>query len=192
MHVLMICGSARAASRSRVLLQAMAEAVPHGVTATLCSSLMDLPLFSPDAEGPPPPPVVEAFLAGLAAADLVVIAAPEYARTIPAVLKNALEWAVSRPELTSKPVVLAHASHRGDEMLCHLRRVLETVADFRPHPFLRLPLAALPEEHIAPALTEAQEAIGAWWASLGPAQTHPHKMPAENRHPALDAAREAP
>ncbi len=158
----------------------------------MAAPLTELPLFSPDAEGPPAPAPVERFLARLAAADLLVIAAPEYARTIPAALKNALEWAVSRPELIGKPVVLAHASHRGDEMLGDLRRVLETVADFHLHPFLRLPLAGLPDNQLAAALLQGQGAITAWWTTVLAITHPPLEMPAENRHPRLDAAREAP
>jgi NAD(P)H-dependent FMN reductase len=188
----MVCGSARAASRSRALLQALADAAPAGVEPVIAAPLTLLPLFSPDAEGPPAPAPAEQFLAELGGADLVVIAAPEYARTIPAVLKNALEWAVSRPEVIGKPVVLAHASHRGDEMLGHLRRVLETVAEFHPQPFLRLPLATLPDAQLAAALLQGQGTIASWWTTILTIPNRPPKMPAENRHHLLDAAREAP
>ena len=95
-------------------------------------------------------------------------------------------------EVIGKPVVLAHASHRGDEMLGHLRRVLETVAEFHPQPFLRLPLATLPDAQLAAALLQGQGTIASWWTTILTIPNRPPKMPAENRHHLLDAAREAP
>lgn len=63
--------------------------------------------------------------------------------SIPGGLKNAIDWLVSRDEIVHKPVVLAHASHRGDDLLRSLRLVLRTVTTrFDEHHFLRIPLVA--------------------------------------------------
>lgn len=51
--------------------------------------------------------------------------------------------------------MLAHASHRGDEMLEQMRIVLGTVsARFNPDLFLRFPLMALSPEAIEERLSE--------------------------------------
>ena len=167
MRVLGLCGSTRIASCSLALLRAMAGAAPKGWIVAVEAGLADLPVFSPDREGPPAPPGVEALLAAIAAADALVIASPEYVRTIPGGLKNGVDWCVSRPEILGKPIALAHASHRGDEMLGHLRRVLDTVSNrFTADVFLRVPLSALPPKAVAPALAAAGPEIASFWAAL--------------------------
>ena len=70
-------------------------------------------------------------------------------RAIPGGLKNAIDWLVSRDEILGKPITLAHASHRGDDMLGSLRSVLSTVSPgFDEAHFLRLPLMGLSPERV--------------------------------------------
>ncbi len=155
LRILAISGSTRAASRNMALLRAFAAAGLAEVA--VMADLAALPGFSPDLEGPPAPPAVEVLLAAIAAADAVVIACPEYVHSFPGALKNAIDWCVSRPEIIHKPIALLHASHRGDEMLVHLRRVLETVSSrFAPDIFLRVPIAALPEAEVVRVLAGAE------------------------------------
>ncbi len=147
MQVLAISGSLRVASVNTALLRSLQAAAEGAVGVDLFEGLAGLPVFSPDLEGPPAPAAVEAFAARVAAADAIVIGSPEYARTIPGGLKNAIDWLVSRGEIIDKPIALLHASHRGDEMLGHLCRVLETVSSrFAPQLLLRVPVAHLTEE----------------------------------------------
>lgn len=54
-----------------------------------------LPFFNQDIENNPPAPVAD-MQARIKAADGVLVITPEYNRSIPAVLKNALDWG-SRP-----------------------------------------------------------------------------------------------
>lgn len=157
MRLLAISGSARALSTNTALLRAIAGQAPPGLRLEVFDGVAGLPVFSPDLETPAPPPSVRDFTARVAAADGILIASPEYVRSLPGGLKNALDWLVSGEELIAKPVALVHASHRGDDMLQALRLVLSTVtARFAADPFLRLPvmkkspaeisaLASLPE-----------------------------------------------
>lgn len=96
----------------------------------------------------------------VSACDGIIISSPEYVRAIPGGLKNAIDWMVSRFEIIGKPIVLAHASHRGDDMLASLRLVLSTVSDhFLEHIFLRIPLLGKSPEEIEALLREPEYAL---------------------------------
>jgi NAD(P)H-dependent FMN reductase len=118
------------------------------------SSIGDLPVFSPDSENNPLPPPVQKFADMVGESDGLIVSSPEYIHAIPGGLKNAIDWLVSRDEIIGKPIVLMHASHRGDDMLTQLRLVLSTVSDqFRSEPFFRLDLLKLSPEEIAEKVT---------------------------------------
>jgi len=155
MKLLAISGSARQGSTNTALLMAMKALAPDGVDVSVFHRLDTLPVFSPDAEGEGTPVAVLGFLARVSAADGIVIASPEYVRSIPGGLKNAIDWMVSRFEIIGKPIALAHASHRGDEMLASLRLVLGTVSDgFLPQVFLRVPLVGKSPDDIAVLMSD--------------------------------------
>ena len=128
MRFLAISGSARRASTNTAMLRGLqaAAGAEHGVA--VYDRIGGLPVFSPDLEEAPLPAAVAGLAAAVAAADGVIIASPEYVRSIPGGMKNAIDWLVSREELIAKPIALAHASHRGDDMLAQLRTVLATVS----------------------------------------------------------------
>ena len=77
------------------------------------AELGTLPHFNQDLYCPPLPAAVSRFRSQVAAADGLVISSPEYNHGMPAVLKNALEWA-SRPHnaspLKGKPVLILTSS----------------------------------------------------------------------------------
>jgi len=111
------------------------------VAIEVFQDLAALPVFSPDLEEALTPAPVLALVQQVQAADGLLISSPEYVRALPGGLKNAIDWLVSREEIIQKPVALVHASHRGDDMLVDLRRVLSTVtARFNSDLFLRVPL----------------------------------------------------
>ncbi len=155
MRLLAISGSPRAASTNTAMLECFCRQAPAGVEVTLYRGLADLPVFSPDREGINTPMVVREFFDALRQADGIIISSPEYVRGIPGGLKNAIDWLVSGEEIIGKPVVLTHASHRGDDMLAALRLVLATVTQrFREDIFLQLPLMSKSPEEVRKVLRE--------------------------------------
>jgi chromate reductase, NAD(P)H dehydrogenase (quinone) len=157
MHFLAISGSARLASTNTAMLRALRSAAGPAHSVSIYDRVADLPVFSPDLEQPRPPQSVIAFAQAIADADGLIIASPEYVRAIPGGLKNAIDWLVSRDELIGKPIALAHASHRGDDMLQQLRIVLATVSDrFNADLFLRFELAKRSPNEIRERLGEAR------------------------------------
>ena len=153
MKFLAISGSARRASTNTALLRALQAAAGAAHTVSVYDRVGELPVFSPDLELDPPLAVL-ALAEAIADADGVILASPEYIRSIPGGLKNVIDWLVSRNEVIGKPIVLAHASHRGDDMLAQLRVVLSTLSErFNEELFLRIPLMKLSPEEIVERLS---------------------------------------
>lgn len=160
MNILAISGSAREASINTALLMALKELAPAGIDLTVFHRLDCLPVFSPDLEGARTPTEVTRFLDLVSSADGIVISSPEYVRAIPGGLKNAIDWMVSRFEVIGKPIALAHASHRGDDMLASLRLVLCTVShSFMDDVFLRIPLIGKKREEIVALLRQPEHRV---------------------------------
>ncbi|MGO3327906.1 NAD(P)H-dependent oxidoreductase [Gordonia sp. (in: high G+C Gram-positive bacteria)] len=95
--VAILVGSLRAASVNRQLAEVAVENLPAGVSASIVEGLGDLPFYNEDIdlEDSVPAGVVE-LRDAVAAADAVLLVTPEYNGTLPAVLKNAIDW-LSRP-----------------------------------------------------------------------------------------------
>ncbi|SBS38050.1 FMN-dependent NADPH-azoreductase [Marinomonas spartinae] len=149
MRILAISGSAREASTNTALLRAMKSFTSDSIELSVFHRLDLLPVFSPDSEGEATPVAVCEFMGTVSAVDGIIISSPEYVRSIPGGLKNAIDWMVSRSEVVGKPIALVHASHRGDDMLASLRVVLSTVSDnFLEDVFLRIPLIGKSPEEI--------------------------------------------
>jgi chromate reductase len=92
--IAVIVGSLRRESINRKLAEALAKLAGPKTEYQLLE-IGDLPLFSQDLE-PAPPAAVTRLKREIEAADGVLIVTPEYNRSIPGVLKNAIDWA-SRP-----------------------------------------------------------------------------------------------
>lgn len=161
-----LCGSQRQASTSHRLLEALRLACPEGVTIEICDLIGELPIFNPDDEGERTPSVVAKLATKIREADGLIVSCPEYAHGIPGGFKNALDWLVSRDEVPFKPLMFAHASHRGDLVLEQLADVLQTMSlRIVSQAFLRLPVAGKSDEVQAAILSEARES-GLLQASL--------------------------
>lgn len=95
MKFLGICGSLRQQSYNAMALRAAAGLLPPGATLEM-ADLRGIPLYDEDLRAAGEPEAVARLRAQVRAADVVLIATPEYNFSIPGVLKNALDW-VSRP-----------------------------------------------------------------------------------------------
>ncbi|MDQ2826677.1 MAG: NAD(P)H-dependent oxidoreductase, partial [Actinomycetota bacterium] len=115
MRIVAIAGSLQARSSNAALLRTAHRVASAGVEVVDAVSVGDVPPFNPDIERDgPPPAVVNALRAQIGSADGVLIASPEYAHSLPGVLKNALDWIVGSGELYGKAVAILCASPRPD------------------------------------------------------------------------------
>ena len=89
-----IVGSISSTSINRQLGNALAKIAPEGVELVEIP-IKDLPFYSPDYDADFPQ-VARDFKKAIDDVDGVIIITPEYSRSIPGVLKNALDWA-ARP-----------------------------------------------------------------------------------------------
>jgi chromate reductase len=112
MRILAISGSLRSQSTSTSLLRAVALIAPPECEIVLYKELNLIPPFNPDLETQGSVSVMDRFRSALQASAAVVISSPEYARGVPGVLKNALDWVVGSGELSEKMVVMVNASSR--------------------------------------------------------------------------------
>lgn len=89
-----LIGSLATGSINRKLARALVRLAPAELEMSEIS-FKDLPLYSYDYDADFPQPA-KAFKAAIAAVDAVLFITPEYNRSIPGGLKNAIDWA-SRP-----------------------------------------------------------------------------------------------
>jgi chromate reductase, NAD(P)H dehydrogenase (quinone) len=106
-----IVGSNRRDSINRKLAQALVRLGAGKFDASF-ARIDDLPMFNQDHEANLPAPVVR-FKTELARADGVLIVTPQHDRSIPALLKNAIDWG-ARPwgknSWTGKPAFITGTS----------------------------------------------------------------------------------
>lgn len=112
--ILALVGSLRTASVNRQIAELAADVAPDGVRVTLYDGLGDLPFYNEDLDTPDDVPAAVTALRAVAAdADAALVVTPEYNGTIPAVLKNAIDW-LSRPfgdsALKDKPLAVIGAA----------------------------------------------------------------------------------
>jgi NAD(P)H-dependent FMN reductase len=128
--LLAISGSLRARSSNTEVLRAAALVAPPSARVELFEGLAALPHFNPDLdiEGAVLPAAVRDLRAQIASAQGLLICSPEYAHGVPGVLKNALDWLVSGPEMVHKPVGLINASPRSTYAQASLSETLRTMS----------------------------------------------------------------
>ncbi|MET9256183.1 NAD(P)H-dependent oxidoreductase [Streptomyces sp. NPDC003717] len=109
-RILALVGSLRAGSHNRQLAEAAVKLAPEGVEVQLFEGLAEIPFYNEDidvAEGAPAPAV--ALREAAQSSDAFLFFTPEYNGTMPAVLKNSIDW-LSRPygagAFAGKPVAV--------------------------------------------------------------------------------------
>lgn len=113
-EVFAFAGSLRTESYNRKLLDACAQVAPDRLSVK-SFELDDVPLYNADVEAQGDPDSVSRLKNGIESADGLLIATPEYNHGLPAVTKNALDWASrtgnrSSSVLSQKPVAIAGAT----------------------------------------------------------------------------------
>lgn len=111
-NILAISGSLRKASYNTALLRETCNLAPEGMVVALWD-LRDIPLYDDDVRLAGYPAPVARFRAAIRAADAVLIGSPEYNRSIPGVLKNAIDWASRAPgqPFEGKPIAVMGVSN---------------------------------------------------------------------------------
>lgn len=139
-EILAISGSLRANSSNTALLQAAAILTPPNVRISFYRGIGDLPHYNPDREDEPIATVKE-LRERIKGAAGILICSPEYARGIPGVLKNALDWLVGGVEIVRKPVAVINASPHSVHADAALKLILETMsADVIAHASVTVPV----------------------------------------------------
>ncbi len=100
LNIAVVVGSLRKESFNRQFAEALVRLFPADVKPQFVR-IDDLPLYNQDSDGAPPAPPVARLRDEIAAADGVLFVTAEYNRSIPGVLKNAIDQA-SRPWGQSK------------------------------------------------------------------------------------------
>ncbi len=127
-RLLGIAGSLRLGSYNRRLLEAATQVFPDADWTI--ARLRGIPPYDGDIEARGTPPAVAQLKDQIQNADAIVIATPEYNRSVPGVLKNAIDWAsrpADRSPLVGKPVVMVAGSPGAGgagRALDHLREIL--------------------------------------------------------------------
>ena len=131
MRILAISGSLQARSANLTLLQTAAASAPKGVTVVAFDGLRDLPHFDPDLEAGPDAgerlSPVRAWRSAVAESDGLLIASPEYAHSLPGVLKNGIDWLVGSGELERKVVAITAAVPSADRGRGGLKALRDTL-----------------------------------------------------------------
>ncbi len=154
-RIAVIVGSLRNNSNSERLARAIAAEAPKHIVFDIVP-IGDLPFYNQDLETATPPATWAAFRNRVNAADAVLFVTPEYNRSVPAVLKNAIDVG-SRPygksAFASKPAAVVSSSIgpiSGFGANHHLRQSLA---------FLDMPTLQQPEMYLG--------SVGEWFDEDG-------------------------
>ncbi len=161
--IALMVGSTRAGSFNQALgaLAAARLEANGGVVTIINLASLDLPIYSAALEANAFPANALKLKATLAAQDGLLVVSPEYNGSIPALLKNAIDWA-SRPTGDEGPVALrafrgktaaimsaSVSPFGGLRGLMHLRQILSTIQ-----------MLVIPDQVVVPAAHTAFDEVG--------------------------------
>ena len=145
--VAVVVGSLRKGSYNRMVAHALAEVAPQSLALEIVE-IGQLPLYDQDADTASPPPAWTAFRQQVKGAEALLFVTPEYNRSVPGALKNAIDVG-SRPYGQSawdgKPGAVVSVSPGALGAFGanhHLRQSLV---------FLNVPVLQMPEAYIGGA-----------------------------------------
>jgi chromate reductase, NAD(P)H dehydrogenase (quinone) len=177
MKILGIGGTLRKGSFSKTLLLEAQKITLDGVVIKI-TEIGDFPLYNPDILIPE---VVNKFKQDIREADAILFSTAEYNYSIPAVLKNAIDWA-SRPygdnSFDDKPAAIMSESTgliSGSRAQYHLRQILVMLnVHVLSKPEMMVPKAQdkfdkdgnLTDEHTKEKIKEVVEALATWTERL--------------------------
>ncbi len=136
-NLIAFVGSLRSGSVNAATARAASELAPVGVSITI-HSIDEIPMFNEDIEKSGVPASVTELNAAVATADGLLFFSPEYNTSVPAVLKNVIDW-LSRDgdALKDKPVAsvaTTPGSRAGQGVLSHLDSIFDNMlAEVRRH-----------------------------------------------------------
>ena len=126
-NILGINGSASENSSNSSILKTIADLGKTDFNLKIWNDLSELPHFQTELTDQQVPEIVSEFRNEVAKSDGVIICSPEYVFSIPARLKNVLEWCVSTVVFTDKPLGLVIASASGEKALEELKMIMNTI-----------------------------------------------------------------
>lgn len=125
--ILVILGSASQNSANEKIVNCIVELSNHAFDFTVYRDLKILPPFDPELSVANPPQLIVEFRTAIEQADGVWICTPEYIFSLPAGLKNAIEWCVSTTVFSDKPVGMITASLDGQKAHEQLQLIMKTL-----------------------------------------------------------------
>ncbi|MCG8315483.1 MAG: NAD(P)H-dependent oxidoreductase [Pseudomonadales bacterium] len=136
MKLLLLSGSFHSTSKSRAILNSVKDFFPE--YEYVFPQLDLLPFYSQDLVENKPSSVLE-LIESVHAVDGIIVCSPEYNHSVPAVLKNAIDWA-SRPAFKSalkgKPVTVitqANSPVGGARAQAHIKLIFDsTLSSIHP------------------------------------------------------------
>jgi chromate reductase, NAD(P)H dehydrogenase (quinone) len=126
-NILIIVGSSSQNSSNENIANLCVQKLGIDYTCTVISSLKQLPFFTPENTVDNVPQIVLDFRQQIEQAKAIIISTPEYVFSIPAVLKNALEWCVAATVFSNKVVGLITASAHGEKGHQQLKLITKTL-----------------------------------------------------------------
>ena len=125
--VFAVIGSASNNSANEKLIEQLVTGTEHELHVTVFNGLKTLPHFDAELSTGKVPAVVAEFRHSIESADGVIISTPEYIFSIPAGLKNALEWCVATTVFSNKPLGIITASANGLRAHEELQLIMNTI-----------------------------------------------------------------
>lgn len=111
-RVVAISGSSRKASYNTALLREARELAPPAMTLQMYD-ITGIPPYNDDVRLEGYPPAAADFRSAISTCDAILIASPEYNRSVPGMLKNAIDWASRQPgqPFQGKPMAIMGVSN---------------------------------------------------------------------------------